>query len=74
MKKFYFYGAVTYPVKDINEIPYGSIGWHYIEAETEELAKEEFDKKHKKTNENLGIFDRFGHERKDIFRWYGELK
>jgi hypothetical protein len=72
-KKFYFYGAVTYPVKDFNEVPKGSIGLHYIETENEELAKKEFNKKHKKINDNLIIIDMFGKERKDVFRWYGEL-
>lgn len=74
MKKFYFYAAVNYPPKSFEEIPKGSIGLHYIEAETEEIAKDEFDKKYKQFNDSLYVVDMFGKEIKFNHKWYGELK
>lgn len=72
MKKFYFYGAVTYPSKDFNEIPRGSLGLHCIEGENEEEMRDSVESAHNKMN--LHLVDLFGKMTKSKFKWYGELK
>lgn len=71
MKRFYFYGAVTYPIKDFQEVPKGSIGLHYADGENEEEVKKEQEAKHNK--QNIHFIDIFGKETKARFKWYGEI-
>ena len=72
MKKFYFYGAVTYPTKDINDIPKGSIGLHCVKGDNEEELRSKHENHY--LNKNTTLVDMFGNERKLAFKWYGELK
>jgi hypothetical protein len=71
MGKFYFYGVVTYPVKDFNEIPKGSLGIHCVEGENEQELKEKYEKEHIK--KNLYLVDMFGKESKPMFKWFGKI-
>lgn len=71
MKKFYFYGAVTYPAKSNQEIPKGSIGLHCVEGEDEVELRNKYENSYE--NKNLTIVDMFGNERRMKFKWYGEL-
>ena len=72
MRKFYFYGAVTYPTKDINDIPQGSIGYHCVEGDNEEELRNKYENSYE--NKNSILVDMFGNERKLVFKWLGELK
>ena len=72
MKRFYFYGVVTYPPQSFQDIPKGSLGLHYIESNNEELAHKQVLDSHNKYN--LYLVDIFGKKTKAPFKWYGEIK
>jgi hypothetical protein len=72
MKRFYFYGSVTYLETNGCNVPRGSLGLHYVDGDNEEELKRKYEEMHNEYN--LHLIDMFGKTIKAPFKWYGENK